>query len=277
LKDPLIKYGHLLSQFQPKERMEFTRGDYTVKTVDKDAELLEVLKLRYEIFHGEFIQNNRKFTNTGLDIDRYDVLGDHLIIKHNKLDKIVGCYRLICSEYSTLFYSAAEFHLQNLLNLPGTKLELSRACVHKDFRNGLVISLLWRGLAQYIQQCQAKYLFGCASITTMNKWRVALTYNFLLLSKLINNDIDVRPTREYEIKNFKKYVSFVQETSTPEREVNRMDSAKASLPALFHAYIKVGANILGTPAIDKAFKCTDFLTVLETSRLTAEAQKKYMS
>jgi putative hemolysin len=41
----------------------------------------------------------------------------------------------------------------------------ARSAVHPDYRNGAVITLLWAGLARFIEEHGFDYLIGCASIS----------------------------------------------------------------------------------------------------------------
>ncbi len=60
-------------------------------------------------------------------------------------------------EKITGFYSENEFDLSAIKKLPGGKLELGRSCVHKEYRQGNMVSLLWAGIAK---------LLNCARFAT---------------------------------------------------------------------------------------------------------------
>jgi putative hemolysin len=121
------------------------------------------------------------------------------LIIDKKSGEIVGTYRLICSLFSKRFYSQAEFTLEQVLALPGVKLELGRACIKKEFRNGAVLTLLWRGIIEYMKLTNAKYLFGCASVQTVLPHEAAATYEYLLANQLLRHDLDVSPTKKYHV------------------------------------------------------------------------------
>ncbi len=44
-------------------------------------------------------------------------------------------------------------------------MEIDRTCIHPEFRNGVGIGMLWAGLAQFVEQHQIDYLFGCVSVS----------------------------------------------------------------------------------------------------------------
>ncbi|MCB5295473.1 MAG: hypothetical protein LHW52_02880, partial [Candidatus Cloacimonetes bacterium] len=39
------------------------------------------------------------------------------------------------------------------------------------------------------------------------------------------------------------------------------------IPSLLNSYLKAGAKVCGSPALDRSFKCIDFLTLLDVSEL----------
>jgi putative hemolysin len=118
-----------------------------VTTAQNGRDLREALELRHEVFIREW-QGRSTFTH--LDVDDYDFHADHLIIKDKRSEEVVGTYRLLSSRFTDRFYSASEFSMDTFQVFPGTKLEMGRACVHKDYRDGRSIDLLWKGLTQYI-------------------------------------------------------------------------------------------------------------------------------
>src|SRR5690606_22570614 len=120
------------------------------------SELLKILQLRHDIFVKEW--QGRK-TYHGLDVDNYDFAGDHLMIIDKSNNEVVGTYRLLCSKFTDRFYSQSEFHMDEFLRWPVVKLELGRACVHPQYRDGSTIDLLWKGLTRYIDEVEARYLF----------------------------------------------------------------------------------------------------------------------
>ena len=226
------------------------------------------MKLRYAVFYREF--QNKKFP-FGLDIDQFDHLADHLVIVDKRINKIVGTYRLISSAYSNTFYSQSEFENTEFIRSPGLKLELSRACIQKNYRTGAVMNLLWRGIAQYLQDTGSMYLFGCASIRTMDMHETACVYRHLQELGAISNEYNVHPVGEYVMDGFPEYV----ETLPYNDQVKEI--AKGLIPPLFQSYLRMGAHGYGLPALDRDFRCVDFFTVLRVENLKGLYEKKYMS
>ena len=46
---------------------------------------------------------------------------------------------------------------------------------------------------------------------------------------------------------------------------------------LLQFYLKCGAQVCGEPALDKACKCIDYLTILDKEQMDAGAKRKYGS
>lgn len=255
-------------QFRPKVEIYSDRGPYILKTVSSSSELIEALKLRYQVFHVEMIGKNKL---RGIDVDQYDFLCDHLIIKDKKNQKIVGTYRLNCSLFSQKFYSENEFNLKNILALDGIKLELGRACIHKDFRKGMVINLLWRGIAEYMSKTNSEILFGCASIKTTHPRQAALLYQHFANEQRFQNHLLCPPTRPFTMPLLDLWIHSLQRplTESENQEVLEL------IPPLCRAYLKIGAYLGGEPAYDKDFKCIDFLTILHRENLNKALWRKY--
>ena len=140
--DSEVKLHHFkIRNYEPNIRFQFERGPYSVKTASDGAELEECLKLRFNVFHKEFMNKRREI---GVDIDKLDYVCDHLVIKDRRSGSIIGTYRLNCSKFtagtspaplgheaSANFYSTTEFQMDKLLALPGVKLELG-SCLHQS-------------------------------------------------------------------------------------------------------------------------------------------------
>ena len=264
----LRMHHHKIQLFQPNVELRFERGRYLVKTAENGTELEECLKLRFEVFHKEFMNKSRTF---GVDVDRLDFICDHLVIIDTRINRTIGTYRLNCSKYTDVFYSTDEFHLERLLAQPGHKLEMGRACIDREYRNGTVMALLWSGIAEYTQATQSEYLFGCSSIKTMDRFESALIYKWLRDQGHLNEEWGIVPTRKFRMPSFAKTLEYIGAHGScfNEHAVHDM------VPALFHSYIKAGAKLCGEPALDREFGCIDFLTLLKMDEMSAIFAKKF--
>ena len=253
-----------IGSFRRKVAVDFTVRDYQVKTVESPSELKQILGLRRSVFHYEFA---RKWISFKSDFDSFDLVGDHLAIFDRKAGKVAGVYRLIPSSASRRFYSSTEFDLGTFLDTPGTKLELSRACINREYRNGIVIGLLWKGLAEYAKAAGADYLFGLSSINTVEELEIAGIHKWFETRGLISDEYGIAPKAPYRIDDFGKYYAAVPAPK---------DDAAAAVPSLFKTYLKAGAKVCSQPVIDRDFHCADWLTVLDMRGLASSFDRKFM-
>jgi Putative hemolysin len=194
-----------------------------------------------------------------------------LILIDRKTDNIVGTYRLIASTFSPDFYSEGEFDLYNIKRLDGVKLELGRACTEKSYRNGQTIVLLWQGLNEYMNKIQAKYLFGCTSIKTIDFMKIAVLQRYVQQYHYAQPHIRVTPNKKYRIKDLSSVVSVLDQNTANEKKAARL------IPNLLSSYLAVGALICGEPAYDPEFKCMDYLTILDVEAMNQHYVNKLLS
>ena len=228
---------------------------YTVELARTHGQLLAAYRLRYRSLKLEM---SRKPSVLPIDIDLFDRRADCLIITDRASDTVIGTYRLLSSMHTSTYYSQGEFDIGPLLTLPGKKLELSRACILPEHRNGASISLLWQGIYQYMLQTNTKYLFGCCSVFAE-----------------AGSDLSNLYTQISERNGF-----LDKPLATPYPKFNlsrtkiRNDEA-IPIPPLMSAYLRAGAKLVATPAYDKAFSCYDFFTILDTDHLDPRITNRY--
>jgi putative hemolysin len=58
-------------------------------------------------------------------------------------------------------YSATEFDVTELDPLRPSLVEMGRAVVREDHRNGGVVLLMWAGILAYLDRCGYDYVTGC--------------------------------------------------------------------------------------------------------------------
>ena len=185
----ILKPNYRIS-VDPRVRLQFDVGPYTVKTASHFEEIHEAISLRTRVFGEEYQVDRFK---TSLDIDRHDFECDHLIIVNRATSKVVGTYRLLCSTWAKSFYSETEFELGEFLSESGVKLEIGRACIDPEFRSGAVLLSLWRGVILYAQKVNAAYIFGTTSINTEAKAEIDGLLNELKAQNLWSDRWNVQP------------------------------------------------------------------------------------
>ncbi|HMN69608.1 MAG TPA: GNAT family N-acyltransferase [Bdellovibrionales bacterium] len=236
--------------------------DFRVRTAMNGTELLRVLELRHQVFIEEW-QGRRAYH--GLDVDGYDFHADHLIIEDKRVGRVVGTYRLLSSHFTHDFYSGSEFELGAFLRAPAVKLEMGRACVHRDHRNGNTIDLLWKGLSRYIAKTKTELLFGCSSVKTTDPVVMNRLYRTLVEQHAWRDDHQIRPNGEYRFPGF--LIAHPQPLTPLEK--------RELMPPLLRSYLQAGAHVYGWPALDRDFACTDLLTILDWNSLQPRFRSRF--
>jgi putative hemolysin len=234
--------------FRAKNYFSFDVGNYRIFTGDSRFEVFQALQLRGQVFLSEENQ---------IDMDQFDLIADHILIEDKLKGKIIGTYRLIANIFSDQFYSQTEFNINALLKAPGVKVELGRACIHPDYRNGRSIDLLWRGISTYLQLINAKYLFGCSSVF----------FNQPNAEEIIQGMMKMDMPHLFEISAKVNY---------PQKE-NFLSDSSTAVPSLIQSYLNAGAVLCPQPYWDKKWNCVDFLTILDLDRISEKYKKHYFS
>jgi len=241
-----------------------SHGRFAVKLAVEAQEIEAALRLRFEVFNRELSAGLPESYATGMDRDIYDDYCDHLIVCDTQSGMVVGTYRLLqgeVAENSIGYYSESEFDISSLRNLRGAKLELGRSCVHKDFRSAAVISLLWRGIASYVDKNEIRHLFGCGSVYSTNSAELSLIYSYLNRFHRADERFNAFPFKRLNDVRMHQFCD--------------REQALALLPPLMKGYLRIGAQICGEPAYDPVFGSTDFLVLLDTEKLLSRYKRKF--
>jgi putative hemolysin len=258
-----------IALYKPNARIYSENKKYIIKTAENGNELEQALKLRYHVFYEEMGTKKRSGT---IDIDKFDLKCDHLVVIDRASGAYVGTYRFNSSLYTKRYYSATEFNIKKIKALEGNKLEIGRACIQKEFRNSFLIAMLWKGMSDYIKTTQSRFLFGCSSIMTMEMSEIIPIYQYLMGTFSGGMDYRVVPRVKYRIKGFRKLIKQAPPLSESDRK-----TCEGAMPPLLRFYLKAGAYICGEPIIDKHFKCVDFFTLLDMTRVDKKIEEKFSS
>jgi putative hemolysin len=236
-------------------------AQYATRLACSAEEVRAAQTLRFQVFNLELNEGLAHSYATGLDVDPFDAVCDHLIVEHVPSGQIVGTYRLQTGANAAKnlgYYCAQEFSFGVYEPLQSEIVELGRACVHRQHRNLIVLGLLWKGIADYARARGGRYLIGCSSLTSQNPAEGASVFSQLCRKHLADSEWQTRPLPAYDCP---------LETLTEEPVV---------IPKLLRAYMSVGAKIAGPPALDRHFKTIDFLTLLDLANLTAAARERFL-
>lgn len=230
------------------------------------SERTEAQRLRFEVFNLELQLGLTSSLGSGLDQDAHDGHCDHLLVVDTERDCLVGTYRLLSFDRvpSFGFYSESEFDLTNVKRSGLRLLELGRSCVALEYRDGKVISLLFRGIAEYLRRCGADALMGCASLHGTDLPELATIQEMLSQRFLSDPSLRVTPRRGFDVPPPPR--------SAPADET----SAFRSLPPLFKGYLRMGAKVCGPPAYDRQFGTTDFFVLAKTRDIVDRYSRRFL-
>jgi putative hemolysin len=232
-----------------------------VRRAETAAAVRAAQALRFAVFNLELNEGLEQSFDTLLDADPFDEVCDHLLVEDVASGEVVGTYRLQTGEKAARalgYYSAQEFDMQPLDAVRSQVVELGRACVAKSHRNLAVISMLWRGIAQYAWERGGRYLVGCSSIHTQDAAVGASLYSSLIRRHLVSGPFIIRP---------------LPHVACP---LDRLAGKPPEPPKLFATYLAIGAKICGAPAIDREFKTVDFLTLLDLESLPRRVAQRFL-
>lgn len=242
--------------------LEGQAGSYRVRFAETREDLEGAFRLRFLVFNLELGEGPESAYDDGYERDEFDEACEHLLVEDVRSREIVGTYRLqtgITAARNLGYYSAREFDFAPYEPLRRTLVELGRACIHRDHRSFEVLTLLWRGIAAYAQEQNARYLVGCSSLTSQSPSEGSAIFS-QLQNFLVEPSLQTVPLPTYQLP--------VEQQSSHQCELRP--------PKLLRAYLSIGARICGAPAIDRAFKTIDFLTLLDLEAMYSGARARFL-
>jgi putative hemolysin len=197
----------------------------------------------------------------GRDADRFDEFCDHLLVREDNSGELVGCYRMLPPSGAVAaggLYTATEFDIAALEPLRASLVEMGRAVVREDHRNGGVVLLMWAGILAYLDRCGYDYVTGCVSVPVLGPDEDTLgsqirgVRDFVLRRHAAPAPYTVRPYRPVTIDG-----KGLDDIAPPSR---------VAVPPLMRGYLRLGAQVCGDPAHDPDFGVGDFLALLDKRR-----------
>jgi putative hemolysin len=237
-----------------------------------DPALIEAAqRLRHDVFTSEpgFALTG---ATDGRDADRFDEHCDHLIVREDNSGELVGCYRMLPPPGAIAaggLYTATEFNVEGLDTLRPSLVEMGRAVVREDHRNGGVVLLMWAGILAYLDRCGYDYVTGCVSVPVQGA----------------ENEVPgshIRGVRDFVRR---RHAAPAEYTVYPYRPVTvdgrSLDEieppGRVSVPALMRGYLRLGAQVCGEPAHDPDFGVGDFPALLDKRQADIRYLKRLRS
>ncbi|AKS35069.1 GNAT family N-acetyltransferase [Mycolicibacterium goodii] len=235
-----------------------------------DPDLIDAAqRLRHDVFTSEpgFALTG---SADGRDADRFDEYCDHLLVRDDRTDELVGCYRMLPPPGAIAaggLYTATEFEVSALDDLRPSLVEMGRAVVRADHRNGAVVLLMWAGILAYLDHAGYDHVTGCVSVP-------------------VAGDPDEAPGSQIRgVRDFVRRRHAAPYTVHPYRPVvidgRTLDDidppARVTVPALMRGYLRLGAEVCGEPAHDPVFGVGDFPALLDKRQADVRYLKRLRS
>jgi putative hemolysin len=264
-------FPHYLPAAPTQPRLHAEVGKYRLRTAESADDRDAACRLRFKVFNIEMGEGLESSYQTGLDTDKFDDCCEHLVVEDKATRRIVGTYRMQSGETAARhlgYYSEQEFHFAPYEPLRAGLLELGRASIDREHRTPEVLTLLWRGIAQYATDMGLRYLVGCSSLNSKDPVEGWQMYRQLEHAR-VSPEFSTEPTASYACP-----------TEQESTDVQRSDSRPPDcpkIPRLLRTYLAIGARICAPPAWDREFGTIDFLTLLDLKLLSPSARKHFLA
>ena len=253
---------------------EQTRGASTPRytlLLSTDPAIIETAqRLRHDVFTSEPGFALQGATD-GRDADRFDEYCDHLLVREDTSGELVGCYRMLPPPGAIAaggLYTATEFDVTRLDSLRPSLVEMGRAVVRDDHRNGGVVLLMWAGILAYLDRCGYDYVTGCVSVPVADSaaepgGQIRGVRDFVLRRHAAPAEYTVYPYRPVTIDG-----KGLDDIEPP---------ARVAVPPLMRGYLRLGAEVCGEPAHDPDFGVGDFPALLDKRKADTRYLKRLRS
>ncbi len=211
--------------------------------------------LRHQVFTSE-PGYELAGTPNARDVDRFDEFCDHLLVREDRSGDLVGCYRMLPPPGAIAaggLYTATEFDVGELDSLRPSLVEMGRAVVREDHRNGAVVLLMWAGILAYLDRCGYDYETGCVSVPLQGSPAERPGAQIRGVRDVVRR----RHASAYTVRPYRPVVV----GGTPLDDIEAPD--RVTVPPLMRGYLRLGAKVCGDPAHDPDFGVGDFPALLD--------------
>lgn len=248
-------------------------GRYRLRLAQDFEDREAACRLRFRVFNIELGEGLESSYANGIDTDHFDVFCQHLLVEDKTDGRVVGTYRMQSGTTAAMnmgYYSAQEFEFAPYEPLRRDILELGRASIDREHRTSEVLTLLWRGIAQYANEMGLRYLVGCSSLNSKDPaegWRM---YRQLERYR-VSPEFETVPTPAYACPD-EQTDGDTQLSTDPKKS-----PLPTKVPKLLKTYLAIGARISAPPAWDREFGTIDFLTLLDLKMLSSAARNRFLT
>lgn len=249
--------------------------------------LEEIGRLREQAFRRE-----AGGTGKSMDMDRFDLHYQQLILWNKEKQEVAGGYRMGLSGQILPvfgprgFYTNTLFHYdRRFLDLIGPSIELGRSFVREEYqKNYQPLFLLWKGIARFVSlNPEYRHLFGPVSITRAYQGRslqIMVAFlrengSFSELARLVRprRPFMKRGLKSVEIRSAVKTVQHIRELSDL---ISEIEEDRKGVPVLIRQYMRLGGEVLGFN-VDHDFRdALDALILVDLGRTDQKTLARYM-
>ena len=266
-----------------KPRIHAEVGRYRLRMAESQEDRDAACRLRFKVFNIELGEGLESSYQTGLDADHFDIFCEHLLVEDKQeadpARRVVGTYRMQSGATAARnlgYYSEQEFNFAPYEPLRADILELGRASIDREHRTPEVLTLLWRGIAQYASDMGLRYLIGCSSLNSKDPaegWQVYRQLEHYRVSP----EFETMPATAYVCPSEPEGRP-AQPLAQPENPaLNNPPPAQVKIPKLLKTYVAIGARICGPPAWDREFGTIDFLTLVDLRSISSSARNRFLT
>jgi putative hemolysin len=240
---------------------------FELRIASDPCDLLGAQRLRYAVFIEELGARGAQADHVQrLEHDEFDNVYDHLVLIDTRrdparLEHVVGAYRLLPGDRAARFgrfYCDSEYDLAPLRASGRKLLELGRSCVHRDYRGGPAMYLLWNRLADYVLDRNIEILFGVASFHGTDITALQAPLSWLHHYHLAPEPLRVRALPEH-----------YQRMDLLDRDALDRRQVMVQMPALIKAYLRLGGFVGEGAFVDRDFNTTDVFLLMDTVAMSA--------
>jgi putative hemolysin len=254
-------------------------GRYRLRLAQSVEDRAAACRLRFKVFNLELGEGLESSYQTGLDTDQFDLFCEHLLVEDKQTGRVVGTYRMqsgATAGRNLGYYSEQEFEFAPYEPLRADILELGRASIDRDHRTPEVLTLLWRGIAQYASNMGLRYLIGCSSLTSKDPvegWQVYRQLEHYRVSP----EFETAPTATYACPSEQEGAYAQQSPCQQDPSMGTSAPTQARVPKLLKTYLAIGARVCCPPAWDREFGTIDFLTLLDLKLISPSARNRFLT
>lgn len=248
---------------------DITWRRFVISLASSQDEVREVQRLRHHVFQEEW-SGPAQNRSDGLDADDLDATCDHLMLKDALTGLLIGTYRFRPTDRPGPGLCHEEFDDAGLAHLPGTCIELGRACLRKDWRNNAALIALMRGVGWYASLSGARFMVGNSSILCTDPDGVAGLCRYFASNNYALPTLDLRPRESHRLPGLPEALGAARVLTE-----SMATQADHILPPLLRLYLRAGAKVAFEPAWDPAYHCVDFLTILDWEQADPDFVRRF--